>query len=385
MEEQLKSVRLQYEMEQVRPTHPRDYKRINTDFNKAAAQNSLKLPNTVRSENVEPIPYTFRSYDERQAQSENGKENVDVTKRNDKEIYNFFTNSARDRNAFRNLRYNNYGDYSDGLSDFDITPNSMSSAYNTYPSTGHHNQNDNHNHNLNPNHNHNQSKNRPMCNFCKQHGYLARSQHDNTEKGLYFCDSCENQPICLTCRKEICIRCKKPTNNEYHLTKPPKQRLDDYQLWQPRNNAVTDVKYVRTDNFQPIEFNDGSSTGSDTNDHKPYSFNIAESSLFHPSKSRIDRQLSVSVKNGEISVKPDSFEELKRITNEKIMKYAKNYGDLRFMKNLDSKPNVPLPSVSENTKKLMDFAKQLEKDEYNNDLKQTNNSKWQVRLTLSCQ
>lgn len=367
MEEQLKSVRLQYEMEQERPTRRREHKRINMDYQKALTigHSPPKPPITVRSEQIEPAPYTYRSYDERKAQSENGKENVNVVKRNDNEIYKFFKNSARDPNLLKDLRYHNYCDFSGELSDFDITPNSMSSAYNTYPSTASHQIEIKSN------------RQPPMCNFCKQHRFLARSQQENIEKDLYFCGSCEMQPICLNCRKEICVRCKRPTNDQ--PTKPiiminDQPRNDELDLWQPRADAGKDAKYVRTEQFRPIETDEESLTDSNPDGHKPYSFNIAESSVFHPSHSRIDRRLSVSIKNGEVSVQPDSFDELKRITNEKLMKYAKTYGALRNKRAFDMKQNKlhqndsnPLPLIKENTKKLMDFAKQLERDDDDDD------------------
>lgn len=360
MEEQLKSVRLQYEMEQVRPTHHREHTRIGVDSYKTAPNyhQSPKPPITVRSEIIQPSTYTFQSYDERKAQSDNGKENISLVIRNDKDIYKYFTNSARDPSVFNDLRYHNYCGFPGELSDLDITPNSMSSASacsNTYPSKD--------------------LTNRPMCNFCKRDRFLARSQQDNLEKNLYFCDSCESQPICLNCRKEICVRCKKSTNNDRRAAKAIKQlkngsnnckdHLSGLSLWQERNDTVIvedKKKYVKTENVRPIETDEDSLSGASPDEHKPYSFNIPTSSVFHPSRSRIDRRLSVKVRNGEISVKPDSFDELKRITDEKFLKYVRNYGDIRNRHSDNLGKANPLPMIKENTKKLMDFARQLERD-----------------------
>lgn len=382
MEEQLKSVRLQYEMEQVRPTQQREYTRISVGSYKTAPNHhqSPKPPLTVRSETIQPSTYTFQSYDERKAQSDNGKENISLVKRNDNNIYKYFTNSARDPSVFNNSRYhnNNNNNYYCGfpveLSDLDITPNSMSSASayssNTYPSKSIHNDKKD-------------LTNCSMCNFCKQDRFLACSQQDNLERNLYYCDSCESKPICLNCRKEICVRCKKPTNNnnnnDWHAANAMKQLkngsnndMDHLNQWQPLNDTIMTedrTKYVKTENFRPIERDaDSLSEAIPPNEHKPYSFNVPKSSIFHPTQSRNDRRLSVNVKNGKISVKPDSFDELKRITDEKFLKYVRNYGDIRntklSVKERNGSHNTnPLPMIKENTRKLMQFARQLERDE----------------------
>lgn len=374
MEEQLKSVRLQYEMEQVCPTRQREHTRISVDSYKTAPNHhqskliSPKPPITVRSETIQPSPYTFQSNDERKAQSDNGKENISLVKRNDKDIYKYFTNSARDPSVFNDLRYHNYNDFPGELSDLDITPNSMSSASaysNTYPSKSIHNDKKD-------------LTNRLMCNFCTQERFLARSQQDNLEKSLYFCGSCESQPICLNCRKEICVRCKKPTNNNNDrrpanamkkLKNGSNDDKDHLSLLPTRNDTVIvgdRKKYVKKENFRPIDTDEDSLSGASPDEHKPYSFNIPESSVFHPLRSRIDRRLSVKVKNGEISVKPDSFEELKRITDEKFQKYVQNYGDIRNKPSERERNGYhnanPLQMMKENTRKLMDFARQLERD-----------------------
>lgn len=363
MEEQLKSVRLQYEMERERPTRRRD--RVILDYQKGATiGHSPKPPNTIRSESILPQKsFTYQSYDERKAQSDNGKENINLVKRNnDNEIYKFFKNSAREPSLLKDLRYQDYGDFSGEFNDFDITPNSMSSAHNhTYPS-------------ITSQHKQFASKNGPMCNFCKEHRFLSRNHLENINRDLYICRSCEDQPICLNCRKEICVRCKMPTNREEKQKTHPKQsKIDRHFLnfQQPNHETSAETKYVRTDNFRSIEIDNESLSDSNPDGHKPYSFNIDESSVFHPLRTRIDRRLSVKVRNGEIFVKPDSFDELKRIADEKVLKLAKNYGELsktqRVFNKKQNKSN-PLPLVKkENTRKLMDFAKQIENDNSNDD------------------
>lgn len=386
MEEQLKMVHLQDELETQRQTRHREKSRINLDSNgPMVAQNQpTKPPITVRSEQIELNVYTYRSYDERKAQTDRGKENWEKSKRNDKEIYNFFTNSAQNQ-LKDTTRYSHYFDLED-LSENEVLPNSLSSStYNTYPSksTRHQDavqkrQND-------------APRKQPMCNFCKHNRSLARNQEENIANDL-ICSSCENEPICLNCRKEICSRCKRPTHIDEHTLKVPTRHLRQRNT-DPGFIVIKDQepqakpKYVRLDSFQPIYTDeDDSLSDVSSSDHKPYSFNIDESSLFHPLKSQLNRKLSVSVRNGEVHVQPDTFDELRRITDEKLKKYAKNYGDFRYKRpadgkdervqdiripvpmvaNIKPKSNLdPMPAMRDNTKKLIEFAKELDRGDKN--------------------
>ncbi|XP_031628071.1 uncharacterized protein LOC116343897 [Contarinia nasturtii] len=382
MEEQLKLVRVHDEIENQRQTRQREKSRIPLELNRPMVnQQSTKPPTTVRSEQLDIN--TSRVYDERKAQTDRGKENLNELKRNDKEIYNFFTNSAH--NQLKDTRYSHYFDLED-VSENDTLPNSMSSfTYNTYPTKSNRHQDVVHK----QSHSDPQQQ-QPICNFCKHNRFLARSQEENIANG-YICGSCENEPICLSCRKEICVRCKKPTHNDDHVAKMPLQRCikqrntDSDFIVAKKPEIQPKSKYVRLDNYQPIYTDeDDSLSDLSSSDHKPYSFNIDQSSLFHPSKSRLSRKLSVNVRNGEVSVKPeDSFDELKRITNEKILKYSMNYGDFLRKKTNESKMGRvqetrfpmpilkptsnpdPMPVMKQNTKDLIEFAKELERGDHN--------------------
>lgn len=381
MEEQLKMVRLQDELESQRQARQREQKRINLELNKPIANlKHLKPPTTVRSEPVEPNIPSYRSYDERKVQTVRGKENFDTLKQKDKEVYNFFTNSANnENNHLKENRYSHYFDLGE-LSENDVRSNSMSSSYNTYPSKS----DRHHQHDMKP----------TMCIFCKHKRFLTRSQEENFGNS-YICGSCENEPICLYCRKEICVQCKRPTHSDDKnvSTRLLKQRNTD------PNPTIPSVKQVRvrTESFQQL-FTDEDDSNSDISytDYKPYSFNIDATSLFHPSKSRLNRKLSVSVKNGEIIVQPDhSFDELRRITEEKMMNLTKRYGEMRPKKPTESKELIgrveevrlptrlmdsrmanlkpieePRPVFREETKKLIEFAKELERGD-NNAFKRT--------------
>lgn len=380
MEEQLKMVRLQDELESQRQARQREQKRINVELNKPTANlKHPKPPTTVRSEPIEPNIPTYRSYDERNVQTDRGKENFNTLKRNDKEIYNFFTNSANnENNHLKDNRYSHYFDL-DEFSENDVLSNSMSSSYNTYPSKS--------------NRHHQHDMKQTVCIFCKHKRFLTRSQEENIGSG-YICGSCENEPICLYCRKEICVQCKRPTHSD---DKKVSSRLLKQRNTGPET-AIPNVKHVRvrTESFQQlITDEDDSNSDLSFTDYKPYSFNIDETSVFHPSKSRLDRKLSVSIKNGEVFVQPNSFDELRRITEEKMLNLTKKYGEMRPKKPTESnelkergeqlrlptllpdsrmanlKPiEEPRPVFREETNKLIEFAKELERGD-NNAFKRT--------------
>lgn len=341
----------------------------------------VKLPTTVRSDPVEQVDaFTYRSYDERKAQSDHGKENWLAPKRNDKDLYNFFRNSAlsNQTNQLKNIRFSHYFDL-DEFSESEALSNSLaSSTYNTYPLKSLRHQHD---------------SRRPLCSFCKQNRSLALKQNENVNSN-YICNTCENEPICLNCRREICVRCKRSTKGNANAVKASPFRKKNFdsnrQIVVIKKHIERPTKPVRvqTESFQPIltEDDDYASTSdhSTTDHHKPYSFNIDESSLFHPSRSRLNRKLSVNVKNGEVSVKPNSFDELKRITEEKLSKLSKNYGDIKPKKpgeTNEHESNRPeqqteivsyhkltsdsIPILHENTKKLLAFAKELDRGDKN--------------------
>lgn len=384
-------VRLNDDPDSQRFTCHREHKLISVETNRQKInQQQTRPPITVRSEQIESN--TYPSYDERKAQSDRGKENWDALKRNDKGIYNFFTNSAQ--NQPKDFRYSHYFD-SEDLSESEQMPTSMSSfSYNTYPSKSSRRQDVANNHHL-------PELKRPLCNFCTHNRASSQNQDANNDTG-YICGSCEDQPICLNCRKEICVQCKRPTQNEQPVLLPSrhlKQRNTDladsgFAAVKRQIEPQQKPTYVRTDSFQQL-FSDEDESHSDlsSTDHKPFSFNIDESSVFHPAKTRINRRLSVSIKNGEVFIQPDSFDELKRITEEKSRRYAKNYSDIRAKRtnelkesripkivlnsNSNSKPIAgsltmnpqpisPSPlAMRDSTKKLIEFAKELERGENN--------------------
>lgn len=388
LEEQLKLVRLQDEKECVRKPRCRDHHLINIELTKPIINTQYKkVPATVRSERPRPLESNaYQAYDQRKAQSDHGKENFEALKRNDKEIYNFFTNSARKQ--LSDIRHSHYFDLDESSENEERSV--TSSNYNTYP--------------LKSSNRHRQNESRPaLCNFCQHNRFLTRNQEENLNNG-YICGACENDPICLSCRKEICVRCKRVTRSEENPIKQPfqlkQQKYDnepldymkaiEYPAKSVRNDAPNHIENVQQ--YQTDEDDSLSDQSSVMEQKPPYSFNIDKSSMFHPSKSTViypiksqanRRRLSVSIRNGEVCIKPDSFDELKRITDEKMSKITKTYQKNKAnQSNESNKPNdqeenyelvlnsttqnsFNIPTMSENTKRLIEFAKELERTDCN--------------------
>lgn len=414
LEEQLKSVRLQDELEHERRPRYRDHHLVSIELNKPIINTqSKKMPATERC--ARPIDANaYRAYDQRKAQSDHGKENFDATKRSDKEIYNFFTNSAR--RQLKDLRHSHYFDEEESSENDAVSV--ASSAYNTYPSksSGHR-------------HYHNETQ-QVLCNFCKNSRHLSRSQDG------YICGACASDPICLSCRKEICMRCKRKIRNDENAM--PKQQpfqlkqrtyvdneLMDYMKaieCPKKSQSVRDdvPPYIENYNYQEIQTEDEEDSLSDQSsiwDQKPpYSFNIDKSSIFHPSKSTFyhspkpkpaleppanNRRLSVSIRNGETVIQPDSFDELKRITDEKLAKMTKTYQKNKSNQTIESKePNdqnesyeamlnsmtedsLVVPKLRENTKRLIEFAKELERTDCNLHARDRCNEKSELKCQAS--
>lgn len=389
LEEQLRSVRLQDELEHERRPRYRDHHLVDIELNKPIAKAHFKQPPATERFERQFGSNAYRAYDQRKAQSDHGKENFEAIKRNDKEIYNFFTNSARKQ--LKDVRQSHYFDVDESSENDAVSM--ASSAYNTYPSKS--------------SNRHHRCETQPaLCNFCKNSRYLSRSQDENFSNG-YICDACENDPICLNCRKEICMRCKRSIRTD----KKPipkqsfqlKQRTYDSELLDYMKAIEFPVKSVRDaptyiENFQEIQSDDDGSLSdqsSSTGQRPPYSFNIDKSSIFHPSKSTFlhhpspkpqannRRRLSVSIRNGETVIKPDSFDELKRITDEKLSKMTKTYqknkanetitlnenneqdDSYELILNSMTEDSIMIPKLNENTQRLIEFAKELERTDCN--------------------
>lgn len=296
---------------------------------------------------------------------ESGKENhVAANKVQDPEIYKYFTNSARDPIDLRNISFRSHAD----LGNEEQMSGTMDShRCHTYPAKK-------------DRYLDSQKRcprcelhvNREVCNFCSQNRFLARSQYENCaahDSRQPLCKTCyyqSIQSICACCREDICARCNRPTKFDDHLHKT---KTDAVAKQSPRRRKLS----PRTTNLVlPEESYEDSSDDEDGQHYnnrtssrlssprkfqtngKPYSFNIEASSTFNRSTGRTEPQITSPISK---SIDENSNVDLKRITDEKLSKYAKNYGDMRArntsrskMIDMDPYPMPLLPQQNTNRK-----------------------------------
>lgn len=254
--------------------------------------------------------------DKRKPQSENGKENYLTCRKSDKDVYNYFTNSAR-----------NYVDAKYSQDDLSSIASSLQySEMRTNKSI---------------------INGRCRCqreiisNECNQCKYDQQEIAECLPDDLRLCSSCLNRTICTRCMREICSKCRK--------RKKPKVVHDDHQIYTMWSTAARErsgdvaaasitTKSVRR---HPILYDENESDRElDVDLVSPVVIkrNSVLYSLFHPSRNANESKLSASVKNDHVFVEKDAhddFEEIRRITNEKMSKYGKTVDHL------------PLPSILE--------------------------------------
>lgn len=366
VEAQLRSVRLQDEIEKAMLARRRDYVGIasierSVQIGPFSQVNFFQISNrsdmSVSSRVMNKSPGRNRSTG-RLDEFENGKENHATTnKTQDPEIYKYFTNSARDPIDLRNISFRSHP----VLGNEEQMSSTMEShRCHTYPA-----KKDRY---LDA---HKQCSrcelhvNREMCNFCQQNRFLARSQYENCSahgSRQHLCKSCyyqSIQSICACCREDICTRCNRPTKFGDHLAK---MKTDAAAKQSPRRRKLsprTTNLALPEESYEDSSDDDGgqnsknrtssrlSSPSKFQPNGKPYSFNIEASSMFHRSTGRAEAQIISPVDTG---VDKNSNVDLKRITDEKLSKYAKNYGDMRARntsrsKMIDMDP-YPMPLLS---------------------------------------
>lgn len=268
----------------------------------------------------------------RSGEVEFGKENLATTSKiDDAEIYKYFTNSGRESIDLRDMSFPNHPDLGN-----EENTTMESHRCHTYPMKK--------NRNLDTRHRCARCEwnvNRDVCNSCQQNRFLTRSQYGNCavhdRHHPHLCKSCYYQSICACCRGEICARCNRPTKiDTVAKQSPPRRKLS------PRatNLALLEESYEDSsdddDGHHYIDLTSSriSSPKKDQPSGKPYSFNIQESSMFHPSNANVVPQATVPVEKG---ADKSSIDDLKRITDEKLSKYARNYGDMRARNTSHSK------------------------------------------------
>lgn len=311
---------------------------------------------------------TYRSYYDHFVA--NTKENA-----NNKKVYKFFTNSARYPNELSNTPKTLKNNRSPTKVQ-QKSPNKLDTAYNTYPAR----KANTTNHQQSP-----QSK-RPLCNFCKEKRLLGRSQIENITNGSYICGSCEDIPICLKCRQEICSRCKQPIKVAKHSNRSndaltPRKTNSNEQL--NSNTAELKLSPLHLDSFRVLETTDDDEIASNGSSRPPYSFNIKETSIFHPSNSLFNTNSPIysPVKSPSKANLP--FDELKRITEEKLMKYSRNYKDLMVnnngfgRNNMENVDSFPMPLMRDNLQETPPVNAGPSSDGNSNAFKRVQ-TKWQV-------
>lgn len=277
---------------------------------------------------------------------------------NKKDVYNFFSNSVHDsdhsQSELRQKDAENHTHHS----------HSFNAAYQTYP--------------FKP------------CRLCAPHeAHMNRSlcqmhfDRNLPNPNAFLCDACLAMPICLNCREEMCLRCRRPLNSP--AVRSPHKRQKSPIV---RNLKLPNESYDRSDTND-----DDSQTTNQTSENvrsKPYSFSVDRSSILHPSRrSEEAKPISINVRNGEVTIDQnllDDENELKRFTNERLSRLARTYGDMRARSVPRSTPandidSYPLPLIPPNqTKPSLDFDRQFDDSGENTVAFKQLESRWQVPI-----
>lgn len=328
---------------------------------------------------------------------ENAKENyISANKAQDPEIYKYFTNSARDPIDLRNLSFRSHPD----LGNEEQMSSTMEShrCY-TYPAKkdryfGAHQQCPRCESHVT----------REMCNFCQQNRFLARSQYENCAahgSRPNLCKTCyyqSIQSICACCREDICARCNRPTKLGDGLaqTKTDEVAKQSPHRRKPSSRAtklvLPEESYEdSSDDDDGQNYNNRTSSRSSSAkkfqpNGKPYSLNIEASSMFHRSTGRVEPQITLPI---DKVVDKSSNVDLKRITDEKLSKYAKNYGDMRARntsrsKMIDMDP-YPMPLLPhQNTNRNSSESNADRTSESGSLAFKQMESRWQVNVLIRC-
>lgn len=377
VEAQLRSVRLQDEIEKAAMARKRNFQ---SNLSLSPNRNAYEMPISSRSVNKSP---RRNQRTERLDEFERGKENLTTANKvNDAEIYKYFTNSAHNSVDSQDLSFRSHPE-----------ENTMDShRCHTYPMKSIRNIDT-----------HQRCArcevvvNHEVCNFCQQNRFMARSQYENCtihHRQPYLCKKCYNQSICAYCREEICARCNRPTKLSDHLLKPKTDPMAKHSPCRRKlshratNLAMLEESYEdSSDDDNDIHTSSRMSSPSKVQPiEKPYSFNIDKSSVFHRSTAGVKPQ--VTDHPIDKSVHKSSIDDLRRITDEKLSKYAKNYGDMRASRTSRSKmiemDPYPMPLLAQQSMSRKSI--EANSDEFNES--DTNSlafkqlqSRWQIPFT----
>lgn len=224
------------------------------------------------------------------------------------------------------------------------------------------------------------------CNFCQECRTLFPNQLNAIGMPM-ICQSCFTQPICLCCGERICLRCKRPTINK-SIESP--RRMQPKKNVTPRKRITIHVE-SKNENTDADDIPDSSSRQSTENTQsEPFSFDVDTNSMFHPSYNRAEKKLPNKLKKVGSSVTNNDMNELKKLTNDKLSKIAKNYGDMRARivprdktNNMD---NYPLPLIPPNVNLSSKYSQEDDSREHNSKntfaFKQLE-ERWQVNMKFS--
>lgn len=349
---------------------------------------------------VNQSPHRSR-YTGRLTERDYGKENMAAASKvaNDADTYKYFSNSVRDPMDWRHMDVRSQSGH--GV-DVNVTMESHRCENHTFPMKKNRDTD---------------ARNcarcdsdvyREMCNFCEQNRLLARSQYENyalhdDRRHPNLCKSCFYKSICACCREEICIRCNRPTKIS---NSPVKAKVESVGKQSPRRRKPS--PRTRRMNLSLLEenYDDSSDDGDGLNYSerpssrmsspkkyqsvaKPYSFNISESSMFHPMNTSTGTHDAT-----QKGIAKGSHDDLKRMTDEKLSRYAKNYGDMRtrnapLSKLIDIDPH-PMPLMAQENTRSRSFNAYSASDSADSSvgngfaLKQME-ARWQVSLPWSIQ
>lgn len=320
-------------------------------------------------------------------------------------MYKYFSNSAKDANDLKNLRYRAV------INDDNVIHSDFSSS--TLPEPPQY---------FSPSDYcagcQMDLMKKNLCGFCKQQQYLSQNQSGSTsDRNLFMCTFCHADPICRSCQKKICQKCKKPIRKDKQLNIPKNPielpraaiRKSDTELSQfsssPRaiknasdiSGSRSPSKMLETEVFRQASrasFNydindakdDQSVRSNEINEPKPYSMNVDKSSIFHPDNELPNKRFSININtNGEVLIEQnglDRLEELKRITDEKVAKFINTYGKLPQSKQVKKRSididEFPLTQFVEPMKPPIDIDTRRESVEANSPAFKMLETKWDI-------
>lgn len=304
----------------------------------------------------------YNPYAERKAQSENGKDKLQIKdilqeeNSDDYKVYKYFSNSAQypvsENQIIRPHRHSSNALQND--SELDHINHNASQQY-CQRCQGH-------------------LKETPLCSFCERKRLNLPMNENfclkcsmplktalNRENGV--CDRCRRTDmlcgfcqkkveVCPKCNAVFCLRCHQRQDKQ--PPRPPLPSYEDLEILPKSTKTILAITQRHEDrpiisNVLKVTSNNSDKARNITNtlpyqsfdlydsdsehdfpeaqslftvrdDRNPYSTNVDRNSIFHPNKKVEEPKVALNIRNGQIFV-----EDL----DEKLAKYARNYGELK--------------------------------------------------------